>query len=481
MPSKSRSSDIITHLQAYDKELKEHQNTFVSDIEKYLSLFEKLDSIKLSNEVVREKQKKMEVLQKDFDDLVRSNEMNKSKAIQEIKNIQQQEWDYIADKLSKNTDTNEIIAVLKSGVLDYKYAVNIIKNNNDIKQKIRDGQYVIARKGNRIALIATDKEIIGYQQELTKFLQQQDNKTISNVILSNVPVYNKGSYVLSFDKDQQDLSDDVLKIYFSVEGDNNNSWFRDSKRMQLYSDIAEDVSKQLIEHHQNYGLGNKMNVQIECSSDGIAPLLKGFLSAKQNDSKRQLSLGNGSISMSLIPREAFNGVKPETTAKNVYELFKIAIRERGNTENSSTAFLKLDIPHNDGRFEYHNVGSTDSFLKELGRLLTEHNDGRAENDKQVLLISVNANVSSVAPDNDNSPWFTQIKHKDMFTKIQKDEDIYDGIKVRIMNGTAHDIKNNVAGVNKNVKDGMPYSANNIANKNCGATTTITNDNIVKTM
>ena len=374
--------------------------------------------------------------------------------------------------------------------VDYKYAVGLIKNNDDIKQKIRDGKYVIARKGNRVALIATDKEIIGYKQELTNFLQQQDNATISNVILSNVPVYNNGSHVLSFDKDKQDLSDDVLKIYFSVEDDKNISWFQDSKMAKLHSDIVKDVSKQLIEYCQSCGLGSKINVQTECSSDGIAPLLTGLLSAKQDDLKHYLLLCNSSISMSLTPRRALNGFKPEAIAKTVYELFQIAILNGYNVKNPDTAFVNLDMSSNDGSFEYHNIGSTNSFLKELGRLQAEHNRDCVDADKQTLLVAINDNIISATGDNKNlqskkNTWFTGIKHQDILNNIRDNKDFYDGIQVRAMSDLADEInrkntmQNNTAGISKNNKDGVLHTVNSDKTVNNSFVKSVVDDKTVQ--
>lgn len=477
MPS-TTSSDIISQIQAYSKERKELQNTLSFDAEKYLSLFNRLDNIKDSNKELPDRQKQLEELQKDFDGFEKQNQVNKSDYDKKMKDIQQRELTYINSNLSKDTDINTIIDVLKSGLLDYKYAVNLIKNNNDIRQKIRDGKYVIARKGNRVALIATDEKIIGYKQELTNFLQSQDNKDINNIVLSNVPVYNNGSHVLSFDKDKQDLSDDVLKIYFSVEDDKNISWFQDSKMAKLHSDIVKDVSKQLIEYCQSCGLGSKINVQTECSSDGIAPLLTGFLSAKQDDLKHYLLLCNSSISMSLTPRRALNGFKPEAIAKTVYELFQIAILNGYNAKNPDTAFVNLDMSSNDGSFEYHNIGSTNSFLKELGRLQAEHNRDCVDADKQTLLVAINDNIISATGDNKNlqskkNTWFTGIKHQDILNNIRDNKDFYDGIQVRAMSDLADEInrkntmQNNTAGISKNNKDGVLHTVNSDKTVNNG--------------
>lgn len=482
MPT-TASSEIISQIQAYKKELKEHQNTLSFDAEKYLSLFNRLDDMKVSNKESPDMQKQLEELQKDFDEFEKQNQVNKSDYDKKMKDIQQRELTYINNNLSKDTDTNTVIDVLKSGLLDYKYAVNLIKNNNDIRQKIRDGKYVIARKGNRVALIATDKEIIGYKRELTNFLQQQDNATISNVILSNVPVYNNGSYVLSFDKDKQDLSDDVLKIYFSVEDDKNISWYQDSKMAKLHSDIVKDVSKQLIEYCQSCGLKNKINVQTECSSDGIAPLLTGFLSAKQDDLRQYLLLCNSSVSMSLTPRRALNGFKPEAIAKTVYELFQIAILNGYNAKNPDTAFVNLDMSSNDGSFEYHNIGSTNSFLKELGRLQAEHNRGCVDADKQTLLVAINDKIISATDDNKNlqnkkNTWFTGIKHQDILNNIRNNKDFYDGIQVRTMSDLADEIgrkntmQNNTAGISKNNKDGVLHTVNSDKSANNSLATSV---------
>ena len=493
MPSKTTSSDIITQLQAYNKDLKELHNTSLFDVEQYISMFRKFDEIKLSNAEAQDKQKQLDEVQKDFNELYKQSQVNKTDYDKKIKDIQQQKQTYIDHNLSKDTDTNKLIDVLKSGVLDYKYAVKLIKDNNDIKQRIRDGKYVIARQGNRVALIAVDKNIVGATQELTNFLQQQDGKNISNVILSNVPVYNNGSRVLPFDKDVQDLPDNVLKIYFSVVDNDNISWVKDSKQAKLHCDVVEDVLKRLMEYQQKYGSGKKLSVQMECSSDGIDTLLNGVLSAKQGDSRHCLSLGHGSICMSLIPREGWNGVKPETTAKTVYELFQTAVRDGYNATQQDMAFVNLDISSNDGRFEYHNIGSTNSFLKELGRLQEEYNCGRMNVDKQAFLVAINDEIITGVANNENlqnkkAPWFTGIKHKDILKNVQENKNAYNGIQVRVMSDMANEIEskntmhNKTAGVNKENKDGVSHNANVDKNTNNSTiSATVVNDKVNKSI
>ena len=292
-----------------------------------------------------------------------------------------------------------------------------------------------------------------------------------------MPVYNNGSHVLSFDKDKQDLSDDVLKIYFSVEDDKNISWYQDSKMAKLHSDIVKDVSKQLIEYCQSCGLGNKIKVQTECSSDGIAPLLTGLLSAKQDDLKHYLLLCNSSISMSLIPRRALNGFKPEAIAKIVYELFQIAILNGYNVKNPDTAFVNLDMSSNDGGFEYHNIGSTNSFLKELGRLQAEHNRGCVDTDRQTLLVAINDKIISATD--------TGIKHQDVLNNIRNNKDFYDGIQVMTMSDLADEIsrkntmQNNIAGISKNNKDGVLHTVNSDKTVNNSFVKSVVDDKTVQ--
>ena len=464
MPSKTTSSDIITQLQAYNKDLKELHNTSLFDVEQYISMFRKFDEIKLSNAEAQDKQKQLDEVQKDFNELYKQSQVNKTDYDKKIKDIQQQKQTYIDHNLSKDTDTNKLIDVLKSGVLDYKYAVKLIKDNNDIKQRIRDGKYVIARQGNRVALIAVDKNIVGATQELTNFLQQQDNTTISNVILSNVPVYNDVSPILSFDKDVQDLSDDVLKIYFSVENNSKVDFVADVRKTELYSNVVEDIIKRLIDHQKNTN-NKKINVQIEGSSYGIYPLLTGLLSVKKHNTQQCLSLSNCHINLSMIPRSILNGITPEMTAEKIDKLFQWAIEDGYHIDNKNISFVNLDVLSNDnfGRFEYHNVSSTNSFLKELSRLQTAYNHGRADKDKQTLLVAVNEDMQPVVKE--SVGWLTGTAKQDLFKNIASSDSEYSGIAVKTMSDVANDIKresimhNKTAGISKNNKDGISHNVN----------------------
>ena len=486
------SSDIITHIKEYNKELKEHQNVSILDDEKYLSLFSKLETIKVSNNSVQDRQKQLADVQKEFDELYKKNQVNKSDYDKKMKDIKQRELAYINTHLSKNADTNTIIDVLKSGVLDYKYAVGLIKNNDDIKQKIRDGKYVIARKGNRVALIATDKEIIGYKQELTNFLQQQDNATISNVILSNVPVYNNGSHVLSFDKDKQDLSDDVLKIYFSVENDSNINFVADARKMELYSNVAEDITKRLIDYQQNTANGKKINLHAECSSYGIYPLLTGLLKAKQGDVKQCLSLYNCCVDTSILSRSILNGITPEAIAEKIYELFQLAVADGYNIKNANIPFVNLDVLSNDraGRFEYHNVGSTDSFLKELSRLMTIYNNGCSDADKQTLFVAVNEETQPESKKDSGIidkivSFAIGTAKQDLFKNIANGDGAYSGIVVKTMSDLADEIsrkntmQNNIAGISKNNKDGVLHTVNSDKTVNNSFVKSVVDDKTVQ--
>lgn len=489
----STSSEIIAQLRTYNEVLEKHKNLLSPDTDKTISLFGRLDTIASSNEEAQNKQKQLVELQTEFDANYKQYQMHKDDYDKKKQDVQQQEAAYISNCFSNNTDTGTLIDVLRSGVLEYKYAVELIQHSDDIKQKIKDGKYVIARRGNRVALIAIDKDILGYKWELTNFLQQQDGKNISNVILSNVPVYNNGSRVLPFDKDVQDLPDNVLKIYFSVVDNDNISWVKDSKQAKLHCDVVEDVLKRLMEYQQKYGSGKKLSVQMECSSDGIDTLLNGVLSAKQGDSRHCLSLGHGSICMSLIPREGWNGVKPETTAKTVYELFQTAVRDGYNATQQDMAFVNLDISSNDGRFEYHNIGSTNSFLKELGRLQEEYNCGRMNVDKQAFLVAINDEIITGVANNENlqnkkAPWFTGIKHKDILKNVQENKNAYNGIQVRVMSDMANEIEskntmhNKTAGVNKENKDGVSHNANVDKNTNNSTiSATVVNDKVNKSI
>ena len=479
MPS-TTSSDIISQIQAYKKELKEHQNTLSFDAEKYLSLFNRLDDIKVSNKESPDTQKQLEELQKDFDEFEKQNQMHRDDYEKKTKDIQQRESSYISSNLTKDDDTDKLINVLKSGVMDYKYAVNLIQHNNDIKQKIRDGKYIIARKGNRVALIAADKEIIGYKQELTNFLQSQDNKDINNIVLSNVPIYNNGSHVLSFEKDVRDLPDNVLKIYFSVENNSKLDFVADARKEKLYCDVITDVLQRLNEYQQNNADGKKVNVQIEGSSYGIDPLLMGVLSVKKHNTQQCLSLSNGCINLSMIPRSLLNGIKPETTAEKIDELFQWAVADGYNIQNKDMSFVNLDVLSNDnfGRFEYHDIGSTDSFLKELSRLQTIYNNSRANTDKQTLLVAVNEAMRPVIKKNsgiiDKGVGFlTGTAKQDLFKNIANGDSVYPGIVVKTMSDLADEIsrkntmQNNTAGISKNNKDGILHTVNSDKTVNNG--------------
>ena len=490
MQNNISNNDIIANIQTYNKELKENQNTSILDVEKYLSLFSKLEAIEVSHTEWKEKQKQLEDLQKDFDELVKQNQTRRDDYEKKSKDIQQRKLTYVSGQLTKDIEQDKMLDILKSGVLEYQNVANLIQNNDYIKKQIRDGKYVIARKGNRVALISTAQDTIGYKRELTNFLQQQDNGGVSHVILSNVPVYNNGSHVLSFDKDTQDLPDNVLKIYFSLENNNKLAFVADARKTDLYAGVIEDIVKQLIDHQQQQADGKKVNMQIEGSSYGIAPLLRGVLSAKYSDTQQCLSLDDCKVNLSLIPRSILNGIKPEMIAEKINELFRLAVSAGYSTNKS---FVNLDVLSNDhlGRFEYHNVGSTNSFLQELDRLQSDYNVG--QDNKKTLLVAVNEAMQPVVKKDagiiDKSiDFFVGSAKQELFKNIANSKDVYHGMRVRTMDDIANEIEskntmqNKTAGVNKEQRDGVSHNANIDKNANNGTiSATITNDKANKSI
>ena len=461
------SSDVISHLKEYDKELQEYKSTPLLYVDKYLSLFNELDAIETSEDGVQEKHKKLRELQKEFDDIEKQTKICKDENDKKTKDIGQRELSYISSALKTDNGNDKLIDVLKSGALKYKYAVNLIKNNDEIKQQIRDGKYIIARKGDYVALISTDKDFIGYKREFVKFLKQHPETKINDVILSNVPVYNNGSHILPFEKDASSLPDNALKLYFSLENKGKINFVQDARKTDLYGDVVENIMQQMIEYCNDVKAGNKVNVQTEASSYGIDSLLKGLLSAKYGDTKKCLSLKDGCLNISLIPRSLVNGIKPEDTAKKVYELYQLAIADGYDVKNENKSFVNLDVLSDDhlGRFEYHNIGSTDSFLKELGQLQAEHNNSLSTEDEQTLLVAVNEGMRPVVKKDigmlDKSLSFLAGASKnDLFTNIDKNSNAYNGIIVNTMNDVANRIDNKDASVNKNNKDGVLHNVFN---------------------
>ena len=294
---------------------------------------------------------------------------------------------------------------------------------------------------------------------MTRFLQQYADVKISDVILSNVPVYNDGSKVLSFEKDAIHIQDNVLKIYFSIEDVDVKS--------KINGDMVCDVIKQVMEYQNSIDVNQKINVSTECSSYGIDPLLKGLLSAKYSDTHKCLSLKDGRLNISLIPRGFVNGVKPEDTAKKVDELYHLAIMDGYDVKDKNKPFINMDVLSNDtfGRFSYHDIGSTNSFLKELGKLQQKHNGDLLSGEQQKLFVAFNDDLQQdIKKDmgifDKSLSFLTGTAKKDLFTNINKNNDIYRGITVSAMNDIAYRMDNKGASVNKSNKDGVLHNVVN---------------------
>ena len=463
------SSDIISTIRSYDKKIKEHQNATLLDFDKYISFFNQLNDIKASKATEAEKKQQLDALKQDWENFEQQNQVSQEEHTNKINDMEQRKTSYINSQLKPKTNEKTIIEILKSGVLDYKFAVKLIQQHKSIRQKIRDGKFALARQGNRVALISTDTKRFGYKHELTQFLLKQDNQKIKNLVLSHVPVYNNGSHVLSFDKDTQNIPDNVLKIYFSIENNSNWDIAMDARRTDMYRDIVEDVVNQFIEYKNSRMDNNKIDVHIDCSSYGIDPVLEGLLLAKHNDTKHHLSFRDCQVNMSLIPRSIINGIKPENTATKIDTLFQTAVADGYCEAHKNVPFVNLDVLSNDrfGWFEYHNIGSTNSFLKELERLQAEYNASHTDNTKQKLLVALNESVEAVS-ERDNGvintgrDLHTGTAQENFFKKINIDDNVYTNIVVKTMKDVANDINDNMihnknASISKAHKDGTIHT------------------------
>jgi hypothetical protein len=132
-------------------------------------------------------------------------------------------------------------------------------------------------------------------------------------------------------------------------------------------------------------------------------------------------------------------------------------------------FVNLDVLSNDrfGWFEYHNIGSTNSFLKELERLQAEYNASHTDNTKQKLLVALNESVEAVS-ERDNGvintgrDLHTGTAQENFFKKINIDDNVYTNIVVKTMKDVANDINDNMihnrnASISKAHKDGTIHT------------------------
>ena len=282
---------------------------------------------------------------------------------------------------------------------------------------------------------------------LNDFLRKDESQKIDTLILSNVPVYNRDSHVLSFERDTKDLPDNVLKIYFNVENESKIDLLKNARKQKQYQQTAESIIKDVLKRAVSHDGDKTINVQIEGSSYGVDPVAKGLLNVKCSELGKLLSLKNGQINISMIPRSILNGVKPEHTAMLVDELFTKALKDGyGSKTKDTVAFVNIDVLSDDtlGRFEYHDIGSTDSFLSELDKLQQKHPLDKLWN-QQRLLVAVNDECEEpISKDigliQKSIQLVTGTAKKDFFADIS-DSGKYKNIAVKKMKDIVNDIAN----------------------------------------